>query len=68
MDLPCDSPFLNRLAIDAFESDDSPAANEDVLASENRIGAFRGLAYGIAFQAGAAALGFVLWEILRRLI
>ena len=68
MHLPCDSPFLNRLAIGAFESDESPATNKEVSTGENSVGAFRGLAYGIAFQAGAAALGFILWEILRRLI
>lgn len=66
MALPCDSPYLNRLAIQAFESEESPAQHAPV--HGNPIGAFRGVVYGIAFQAGAAALGFIMWAILRLLL
>lgn len=68
MALPCDSPFLNRLAIEAFEPEDPAPQNTDLPDGSNPISAFRGVAYGIAFQAGAAALGFVMWVILRLLL
>lgn len=68
MALPCDSPFLNRLTIEAFEPEETDPENPSAPAHRNPVGAFRGLAYGIAFQAGAAALGFIMWEILRHLL
>lgn len=68
MALPCDSPFLNRLTIQAYEPETSVQEHTSVPVRGNPVGAFRGLAYGIAFQAGAAALGFIMWEILRYLL
>ena len=66
MGLPCDSPFLNRLGIEICEPEES--APESPSVNRNPVGAFRGLAYGIAFQAGAVVLGFIFWEILRHLL
>lgn len=68
MALSCDSPFLNRLTIEAFEPEESAPENLSAPVTRNPVGAVRGLAYGIAFQAGAAALGFIMWEILRHLL
>ena len=68
MALPCDSPFLNRLTIEAFEPEEPAPEDRSAPIDRNPVGAFRGLAYGIAFQAGAAALGFIMWEILRHLL
>ena len=68
MALPCDSPYLNRLTIEAFEPEETVRENPSAPIHGNPLGAVRGLAYGIAFQAGAAALGFIMWEILRHLL
>ena len=69
MALPCDSPYLNRLTIEAFEPEETVSENPSAApVHRNPVGAVRGLAYGIAFQAGAAALGFIMWEILRHLL
>lgn len=68
MDLTCDSPFLNRLGIEICEPEETLPENAAAPVTRNPIGAFRGRAYGLAFQAGAAVLGFILWEILRHLL
>lgn len=68
MALPCDSPYLNRLTIEAFEPEETVPESPSTAVHRNPLGAVRGLAYGIALQAGAAALGFIMWEILRHLL
>lgn len=68
MELPCDSPYLNRLTIEAIEPEEPTPESAQAPVRSSSVGAFRGLAYGLMFQAGAAALGFIMWEILRHLL
>jgi len=62
-----DSAFISELTIHPFEPGRDGGGAAAAPVRDNPVAVFRGLAFGIAFQGLAAAVGYGLWHLLRPL-
>lgn len=61
------SVFISELAIHPVEPQMEGAGAAAAPVRDNPVTIFRGLAFGVAFQVLAAAVGYGLWHLLRPL-
>jgi len=62
-----DSAFISELTIHPFEPGRDGGGAAAAPVRDNPVAVFRGIAFGIAFQGLAAAVGYGLWHLLRPL-